>query len=62
MGLVADRARSPTRELWQFMTLDKAFLLTKTASCPNSALLMMGTRGQSLALELIYVKLVHKWY
>ena len=49
--LVADRASSLIWELWQLITLNKAFLLTKTASCPNSVLLIKWIRGQSLALN-----------
>lgn len=45
------RASSLTWELWRLVTLNKAFLLTKTASCQNCVLLMMWTRGQSLALK-----------
>ena len=58
---MADGASSLTRELWQLIMLNKALLLTKTASCPNSCVANDVTqRPEFGSQELIYVKL-KKW-
>lgn len=55
---MADMASSLTQELWQLVMLNKAFLLTKPARCPND----VNQRPESGSQELIYVKVVHNWY